>query len=56
MTVEKGFDVAPRAGKEIIQADDAAVLSNQAFAEMGAEKTGAPSDQNSRFEVHGVPS
>jgi hypothetical protein len=46
------LDIPTRAGEEIIDADDDRSIGKQAFAEMGAEETGATCHQYSLLKVH----
>ena len=52
LVVEQMLDVAPRAGEEIVEADDLRALRQQALAEMRAEKAGAAGDQNTLLQMH----
>lgn len=51
MMIEHALDVTTRPGEIIIDADDIGALLEQTFAEMGTEKSGSSSDQDTRFEM-----
>jgi hypothetical protein len=51
MMIEHRFDVAPCTGEIIIDTDDVGALFEQTLAQMRAEKSGASSDQHTRFEM-----
>ena len=51
MMIEHALDVTTCSGEIIIDANDAGALLEQTLAEVGAEKSGASSDQHTRFEV-----
>jgi hypothetical protein len=49
--IEHPLNIAPRTGEIIIDADDISTLLKQTLAQMRAEKSGATSDQHTRFEM-----
>ena len=51
MMIEHALDVAPCAGEIIIDTDDIGALLEQTLAQMRAEKSGAASDQHTRFQM-----
>jgi hypothetical protein len=50
------LDVAPRAGEEIVDAEDLGALGEQAVAKMRAEEAGAPGHQNTLRKMASHPS
>ena len=46
------LDVAPRAGEEIVDADDFRALRQQAVAQMRAEEAGAAGHHDALLQMH----
>ncbi len=52
MMIEHALNVAPCSGEIVIDTEDIGALLEQTLAQMRAEKSGAPGDQHTRFEMH----
>jgi hypothetical protein len=52
--VEEVLDVALAAGEEVVEADDFVAFVEEAFAEVGAEESGAAGDEDTHGEWGGL--
>jgi hypothetical protein len=50
--IKELFNVAPRSGEKIVEANYTGAVFEQSLTEMGAKKTGSSGDEDASFEVH----
>jgi len=55
LMAQKMFDIAPRAGEEIVHAQHFMAARQQGLAQEGADKAGAAGHQNALFQIRPRP-